>query len=271
LTVGEMEELKKQAPTINWKGGPERVERLRMVKDEWEIGQIREAIEIAERAFTAFRAMLRPEDHEIELSHRMEGLVRHCGGQGTCFPSILGVGERAALPHAPPTKRRVGTSELLLVDWCVNGPLSYESDLPRVLTARRISPKLKEVYTVVLNAQRAAIRTVRPGVQGQTIDAEARAVIAAAGFGEFFGHGLGHGLGLQVHEGPAVRPHSETVLEAGMVFTIEPGIYLPEWGGVRIEDNVLVTSDGCEVLTHVPRELEAMAAFDAELLGTSAN
>ena len=152
---------------------------------------------------------------------------------------------------------------MLLVDWGVNGPLSYKSDLTRVLTARNISSKLKDVYAVVLRAQQEAIRAVRPGVQAQTIDTAARGTIAAAGFGEFFGHGLGHGLGLQVHEGPAVRPNSETVIEAGMVFTIEPGIYLPDWGGVRIEDDVLVTPDGCEVLTTAPRDLEAMTAFDA--------
>src|SRR5205823_1965733 len=156
-------------------------------------------------------------------------------------------------PHAPPTRRKVGTSELLLVDWGVTGPRSYKSDLTRVLTARKISAKLEAVYAVVLAAQRAAIRAVRPGVQGQAIDAEARAVIAAAGFGDFFGHSLGHGIGLQVHEGPAIRPSSDMVVEAGMVFTIEPGICLPDWGGIRIEDDVLVTDAGCEVLTNVPR------------------
>jgi Xaa-Pro aminopeptidase len=261
LYVSDLEALRAAAPTVNWKGGTERVERLRMVKDEWEIGQIREAIDIAERAFTAFRALLRPDDDERELAHRVESLVRHCGGQSTCFPTIVAVGPRAALPHAPPTKHRVAMSELVLVDWGVTGPLSYKSDLTRVLTTRNISAKLKGVYAVVLKAQQRAIGAVRPGVQAQAVDAEARAVIAGAGFGEFFGHGLGHGLGLQVHEGPAVRPHSETVLEPGMVFTIEPGIYLPEWGGVRIEDDVLVTPDGCEVLTTTPRELEAMPAF----------
>jgi Xaa-Pro aminopeptidase len=261
--VSDLEALSAAAPAVTWKGGSDRVERLRMVKDPWEIGQIREAIAIAERAFTAFRAILRPDDTERDLVNRMEGLVRHCGGQSTCFPTIVGVGERAALPHAPPTERRAGTGELVLVDWGVTGPLSYKSDLTRVLTARNISSKVKDVYAVVLRAQRQAIRAVRPGVQAQTIDTEARGVIAAAGFGEFFGHGLGHGLGLQVHEGPAVRPHSETVLEPGMVCTIEPGIYLPNWGGIRIEDDVLVTPDGCEVLTKAPRDLDALQAFDA--------
>jgi Xaa-Pro aminopeptidase len=121
--------------------------------------------------------------------------------------------------------------------------------------------KLEEVYGVVLRAQEAALRAIRPGVTAQAIDAAARSVIAEAGFGDNFGHGLGHGLGLQVHEGPAVRPQSATLLEAGMVFTVEPGVYLPDWGGVRIEDDVLVTPDGCEVLTHVPRDLSAMKAW----------
>ena len=261
LPFGDVETLKQATPAINWKGAAERVERLRMVKDEWELGQIREAIDIAERSFGAFRMMLRPEDTERELANRMEGLVRHCGGRGTCFPTIIAAAERAALPHAIPTKRVAVNGELLLVDWGADGPLAYKSDLTRVLTARKISAKLKALYAVVLDAQRAAIRVVRPGVQGQAIDAEARAVIAAAGFGDFFGHGLGHGIGLQVHEGPAIRPKSDVVVEAGMVFTIEPGVYLPDWGGIRIEDDVLVTPDGCEVLTHVPRELEAMATF----------
>jgi Xaa-Pro aminopeptidase len=262
MTVAELEALQAGTPGITWKGAADRVEKLRMVKDEWELGQIRQAIDIAERAFEAFRAMLRPGDTERELANRMEMLVRQCGGQTTCFSTIVGVGERAALPHAPLTDRRVGSAELLLVDWGVTGPLGYKSDLTRVLTARNISTKLREVYTVVLNAQQAAIRAVRPGVTGAAVDAAARAVIAAAGFGEFFGHGLGHGIGLQVHESPQVRPKSEFVLAPGMVCTIEPGIYLPDWGGVRIEDDILVTPGGCEVLTSLPRDLDTMATYD---------
>jgi Xaa-Pro aminopeptidase len=122
-------------------------------------------------------------------------------------------------------------------------------------------PSLEEVHGVVLKAQQKAIRTNRPGVVAKDVDSAARSVIAEAGYGEYFGHGLGHGIGLQVHEGPAVRPLSETVLEPGMVFTVEPGIYLPGWGGVRIEDDVLVTPDGCEVLTSVPSDLTTLRAF----------
>jgi Xaa-Pro aminopeptidase len=143
---------------------------------------------------------------------------------------------------------------MLLVDWGAVGRF-YNCDLTRVFAGHRISPKLEQVYGVVLRAQQRALAAIRPGVRARDVDAEARAVIDQAGFGQFFGHGLGHGVGLQIHEAPAIRQNSEAVLQAGMVFTIEPGIYLPGWGGVRIEDDVLVTPDGFEVLTHVPKEL----------------
>ena len=229
------------------------MESLRVRKDASEIAQIREAIGIAERAFGMFCAMLRPEDCEKESCDNLEMYIRRAGGQCASFPSIVAVGERAALPHAPPTQRCVSEAGLLLVDWGASGAF-YKSDLTRVLATRRISPKLEKVYAVVLKAQEHALRAIRPGVKASDIDAEARSVIARAGFGQFFGHGLGHGIGLQVHEAPMLRQNSAAVLEEGMVVTVEPGIYLPGWGGVRIEDDVLVTPDGCEVLTHVPKD-----------------
>lgn len=264
LTLGEFETLKEKAPTVAWKPERDFVERLRLVKDATEIEQIRDAIAIAERAFQAFVALLRPEDSEKTLSDALEAYVRRCGGRCTSFPTIVAVGDRAALPHAPPTTRTVAEGEFLLVDWGASGPL-YKCDLTRILIPhnnlassqprpRRLNNlRLEEVLTVVCRAQEEALRTIRPGVQAKAVDAAARTVIAEAGYGDYFGHGLGHGIGLQIHEGPAVRPGSETVLQAGMVFTVEPGIYLPGWGGVRIEDDVLVTPDGAEVLTRLPR------------------
>jgi Xaa-Pro aminopeptidase len=253
LTVAELESYREQMSAIDWKGARDRVENLREVKDPSEVDQIREAIGFAERAFTVFREKLRPEDCEKDLHDNMEMYVRRAGGRCTSFPTIVAVGERAALPHAPPTAKKVADAELLLIDWGARGRF-YNCDLTRVLATRKIAAKLEKVYTVVLRAQTKALQAIRPGAKAKDIDAEARAVIEQAGFGQFFGHGLGHGLGLQVHEAPAIRQNSEAVLEAGMVFTIEPGIYLPDWGGVRIEDDVLVTPDGCEVLTHVPKE-----------------
>jgi Xaa-Pro aminopeptidase len=265
LTVAAFETLEGLLPAVNWKGDPGRVEKLRMVKDPSEVAQVREAIAIAERAFAAFRALLRPEDREKDLVDALEANVRRAGGTGTSFPPIVAVGERAALPHAPPTDRAVGSAELLLVDWGASGRF-YKSDLTRVLPtftngSSPATDRLARVHAVVLEAQQAALRAIRPGVQAQEVDTAARSAIAEAGYGDYFGHGLGHGIGLQIHEGPWMRPGSETVLEEGMVFTVEPGVYLPEWGGVRIEDDVVVTADGCEVLTHVPRDLEALRAF----------
>lgn len=260
LTVAEWEELRTRTKTLDWKPERDRVEALRQVKDADEVAAIREAIGIAERAFAAFRALLRPADTEKALCDALESHIRKAGGWSASFPPIVAVGPRAALPHAPPSRHTAGESELLLVDWGASGRL-YKSDLTRVLHTSHNPPsgRLREVYGVVRRAQARALRAIRPGVKARDVDAEARAEIAAAGFAEYFGHGLGHGIGLEVHEAPSVRPNSEAVLQAGNVVTVEPGVYLPGWGGVRIEDDVLVTPDGCEVLTRVPRELDAMA------------
>lgn len=257
VSVADWEAFREMAPAVDWRPVRDRVEELRVIKDVSEIAQIREAIAIAEKAFDMLRALLRPADTEKELCDALEAYVRRAGGKGTSFPSIVAADERAALPHAPPTDRPVRGAGLLLVDWGASGRF-YKSDLTRVLAPHKISPKLEKIHTVVLNAQEKAIRAVRPGVKAKTVDAEARSVIEQEGFGKFFGHGLGHGVGLQIHEAPSVRQNSDAVLQAGMVFTVEPGIYLPGWGGVRIEDDVLVTPDGCEVLTHVRKDLDAL-------------
>jgi Xaa-Pro aminopeptidase len=258
LTVADFQAISDQAKTVNWAPGADRVEQLRQCKDADEVAQIREAIHIAERAFTMFRAMLRPTDCEKELHDAMELYIRRAGGTATSFPTIVAVGPRAALPHAPPSVHRVEEDPLLLVDWGASGAF-YKSDLTRVLwrghNGAAPPEKLQQVYGVVLEAQRRAIAAVRPGAVASAVDAAARSYIADAGFGPYFSHGLGHGLGLLIHEGPSLRPTSQTVLQPGMVVTIEPGIYLPEWGGVRIEDDILVTPDGAEVLTSCPRDL----------------
>ena len=265
LTLAEAEALVEAAPTIEWVPAADRVEKLRAIKDEVEIASIREAVEIAERAFAVFRGLLTPDDTEKALADAMDHYVRRCGGVRCSFPPIVAVGDRAALPHCPPTARRVGECDLLLVDWGAVSPGLYRSDLTRVLPTHRkassMSDRLRSIHALVLRAQEAAIRAVYPGAVGKDVDAAARSVIADGGYGDHFSHGLGHGVGLQIHEAPAVRPLSETVLEPGMVITIEPGIYLPGWGGVRIEDDVLVTPDGHEVLTRVAKDLESLWPF----------
>jgi len=231
------------------------VEKLREIKDRDEITQIRQSIDYAERAFGVLRATLRPDKTEKQLAIELEHQVRLFGAKVRGFQSIVGVGPRAALPHAVPTDRRVCQSDFLLVDWGANGGL-YISDLTRVLVTGRILPKFERIYRVVLEAQTRAIAAMRPGVAAREIDKIARGFIADAGFGRYFGHGLGHGLGLEVHESPRLAESSEDVLRPGMVITVEPGIYFPGWGGVRIEDDVLITRKGHEVLTTVPKRLE---------------
>ena len=167
----------------------------------------------------------------------------------------MGVGPRAALPHGRATNKKIGEDDFTLIDWGVNEGL-YMSDLTRILVTGKISPKLRKLYGVVLKSQLAGIAAIRPGAVCEDVDAAARAVIEKAGYGKQFGHGLGHAVGLQIHEAPRFAAGQKTVLKPGMIMTVEPGIYFPEWGGIRIEDDVLVTRSGHEVLTSVPKELD---------------
>jgi Xaa-Pro aminopeptidase len=231
------------------------VEQLRVIKDKDEVAEIRRAIWYAERAFQVIRTSLRPERSEKDVAAELENQIRLYGGKGCSFPSIIAVGARAALPHARPTEQKIGADDFVLIDWGASGG-SYMSDLTRVLVTGKIPPKLERIYRVVLSAQEKAIAAIRAGVSCHDVDQVARGVIAKAGFGKQFGHGLGHGIGLEIHEAPRLAAGQHVKLEAGMVVTVEPGIYLPGWGGVRIEDDVLVTKEGCQVLTTLPKQWE---------------
>jgi len=260
MSVGAFEKMKaalKATPLALTEG---LVETLREIKDAGEVEELREAVSIAQRAFAVIRASLRLGRTEKEVADELEYQIRLFGGVCGAFPSIIGVGPRAALPHGRPTREaKIGDYDFVLIDWGARGKL-YHSDLTRVLVTGRLSPELQRVYGVVLAAQRAAIAAIRPGAIMKEIDATARQVIEDAGYGERFGHSLGHGIGLAVHEQPRLAPDQDRPLVPGMVVTVEPGIYLPGWGGVRIEDDVLVTEDGHEVLTSVPKELEECMA-----------
>jgi Xaa-Pro aminopeptidase len=234
------------------------VERLRMVKDKDEIEATRVACQQARRAFDVVRAGLTANMTELDVAAELEYQARRFGAKALSFPPIVAVGERAALPHATPTARRLSDSEFTLVDWGANSGL-YMSDLTRLIVTGRISPKLRKIYAVVLKAQLAAIDGIRPGRTGHEVDRVARRIITRAGFGKAFGHGLGHGTGLEIHEAPRLAKGQKTKLRPGMIVTVEPGIYVPGWGGVRIEDDVLVTRTGGEVLSDVPKQLEDCA------------
>ena len=258
LSVADYEALRAALPAVEFVSVSDRVEALREIKDKEEIAAIREAIDYAESAFTMLRGGLRLGDSEKDVADALEGYLRRCGATAASFPPIIAVGERSALPHARPTaEARIGDADFVLIDWGATGR-PYKSDLTRVLVTGKVTPKFEKIYRTVLSAQERGIAAIRPGVTARDVDAEARSVIEEAGFGRFFDHGLGHGLGMDIHEAPRLRKGSDVALRPGMVVTVEPGIYLPDWGGIRIEDDVLVTPDGCEVLTHVPRALETI-------------
>lgn len=233
------------------------VEQLREIKDKSEIDKLREAVDYAQRAFAVIRAGLKPEQTELQVAHDLEHQARGFGAGGCSFPPIVAVGSRAALPHASPTRRQIGESDFVLIDWGADVD-GYKSDLTRVLVTGKLSPKLERIYRLVLKAQVAAIEAIKPGMTCGEVDAVARNIITKGGHGKHFGHGLGHGLGIDIHEQPRLSRTSKQELKAGMVITVEPGIYLPGFGGVRIEDDILVTRTGHEVLTSVPKQVEDM-------------
>ncbi len=255
MSVGLRDRIAKEMPKLQMVVTSGLAERLRRIKDRDEIGRIRQAIWYAERAFGVVKASLRGDKTEKQIADELDHHMRTFGATAAGFPSIVAVGPRAALPHARPGSVTVASSDILLVDWGAESGL-YRSDLTRVLVTGRISPKLERIYRVVLRAQLEAIAAIRPGIAASDVDRVARTRIEKEGFGRQFGHGLGHGLGMQVHEAPRLAAKIPGVLRPGMVVTVEPGIYFPGWGGVRIEDDVLVTRTGHEVLTSVPKRFE---------------
>jgi Xaa-Pro aminopeptidase len=258
LTVGEFEKLQGALKGVEFRGVQDRVEAFRMLKDATELAAIRSAIDQAENAFQRLRGSLRDIETEKDAADALEAELRRAGAAAASFPPIVAAGRRAALPHArPQAEIRLADADHLLIDWGASEPGGYKSDLTRVLATGKVTDRFATIYRAVLAAQGRAIAAIRPGVPAREIDAEARAAIEEAGFGSFFNHGTGHGIGLDIHEAPSLRRESEMPLAAGMVVTIEPGIYLPDWGGVRIEDDILVTPDGAEVLSRLDRSLES--------------
>ena len=254
LSVSQLDALTEKLANVELIKTTGLIEQLRAIKDKEEVAAIRYAVELAEKAFAVIRASIRPELTERQIAFEIENQIRSFGGDACAFDPIVAVGPRAALPHATPGHHRVEESALLLVDWGALAQL-YRSDLTRILVTAKISPKLERIYGVVLKAQVAAIEAIHPGALLKDVDAAARKVIADSGHDRHFGHGLGHGIGLEIHESPRIAANFEGQLEAGMVVTVEPGIYLPNWGGVRIEDDVMVTRDGHEVLSTIPKGL----------------
>ena len=253
----ELDKALGKARTKPFKG---EIDALREIKSPLELRAIRRAVAVAEGAFAALIAGGRGRfigRTEREVAAELEYLMRMRGAERASFETVVAAGAHSAMPHYRAGETRIRRGQIVLIDWgaVVAG---YCSDLTRVVFTGRISPQIAAIYETVLCAQRAALAAVRPGERCGSPDAAARKVIAAEGYGQAFIHGLGHGIGLEVHELPALAPGRRQRLRPGMVATVEPGIYLPGVGGVRIEDDVLVGARGPRRLGRLPRELEAM-------------
>jgi Xaa-Pro aminopeptidase/Xaa-Pro dipeptidase len=229
------------------------VEGLRQHKDMYELRCIEDAVSIADRAFDRITAIIRPGVSEVEIALELEFLIRRMGADGIGFATIVASGSRSALPHGVASAKLIEVGDLVTLDF---GAVyrGYHSDITRTVVVGQVKPRQEDIYNIVLEAQQCAIAAVKAGVKASEVDRAARDIIKKNGFGDYFGHGTGHGLGLNIHESPRLSPKDDTVLQAGMSVTVEPGIYLPDWGGVRIEDTVLVEKDGCRVLTRSPKD-----------------
>ena len=253
-TVRERERLEGFG-VARWEPTADLVERLRMVKDPDEVAAVRAAAALATEALAETLPAVKSGESEFAVASRLEAALRRRGSEWHPFPTIVASGPRAALPHARTSAREIAPGEWLLLDFGaqVDG---YCADLTRtMIVGRRADERQRQVYEVVRQAQRRALEHLRPGMTGREADALAREVIAQQGYGEAFGHSLGHGLGLEVHEAPRLSATAEQALPPGVVVTVEPGIYLPGWGGVRLEDDVHLAAGGAELLSDNQVEL----------------
>lgn len=234
------------------------VESMRIVKSPDEIQYIRKAASRAERAFIKLQTYIKPGITERKLALKLEELLKEEGCKTLPFGVIVASGFLSALPHASPTNKVIKKGDFIVFDW--GGEYEgYYSDMTRTIVVKgKDTAKQKEIYSIVLEAQKKAFETVQPDIKAAAIDRAARNYIKQKGYDEYFGHGTGHGVGLAVHERPYISWRSKDVLKENMVFTVEPGIYLPHFGGVRIEDMVFVTKSGAEVLTSLPKKFKVI-------------
>lgn len=255
LTQGRAERLLSLYPESSLVSVEEKIYELRAIKDRDEIRLLARAARLADYGVEIGIDTLREGCTEMEIVAEIEYQLKRQGVQGMSFSTTVLFGERTALPHGTPETRKLAPGDLVLFDLgvIVEG---YCSDITRTVAFRRIDVEQRQIYDTVLRAQRAAIQRCSPGTPIREVDQAARKVITSAGYGDRFTHRVGHGLGIEVHEYPSLSASNEQTLQEGMVFTVEPGIYLPGKGGVRIEDDVVITADGCQILTHFPKELK---------------
>jgi len=229
------------------------VEQLRIIKDASELAVMQEAADLADRTFTHILNFLKPGAKELDIALEIEMFVRKNGAASTSFETIVASGERSALPHGKASDRILQSNEFVKMDYGAYYK-NYCSDITRTVVLGKPTDKHKEIYNIVLEAQLEALDKIRPGMTGKEADALCRDVITRYGYGDYFGHGTGHGLGLEIHEEPRLSRLGHTVLTPGMTVTVEPGIYLPGFGGVRIEDDIVITDTGIKIITQSSKD-----------------
>lgn len=254
LTVAQKTSLQlATGARVRWLAAPDLIERLRAVKDSDELARMRQSARLISKVWTASVRHIKPGISELAVAADIERSMKLQGASGPSFETIVASGPRSAWPHARPTPKFLRKNELVVLD---QGAIlrDYCSDMTRTVFLGRPSARVRSLYNAVLEAQEAAIGAIRPGVSAATVDAAARKVFKRLGLERYFTHSTGHGLGLEIHEMPRLGRGEETLLEQGMVVTVEPGVYVERLGGIRIEDEVLVSSQGAEVLTSASRE-----------------
>lgn len=254
MTVSEYQSLKEALNAEEWVGCSRELRELRMVKSEDELKKLRIAEQIGVDAYLAVLPQIKEGMNENELAAELEYQMRKRGAEGTSFETIAISGKKTSMPHGRPDNKKIEYGDLITMDFGCRYE-GYCSDMTRTVVLGKASEEQKKIYEIVRLAQETGLGAIRSGILGKEADNVARKVIEDAGYGKYFGHSLGHGVGLEIHELPNLSPMSEVVLKPGMVVTCEPGIYIPEFGGVRIEDMVCVTEDGYENFTQLTKEL----------------
>lgn len=254
VSVNLLNQLKKRAEKINeWKDFSEKITLGRIIKSEEEVRILQETINISDSAFNTVSKKINIGMTEKDVAWEMEKEMRELGAESPSFDTIVASGINGSKPHHSPTDKLINNNEAITIDMGAKYK-GYCSDLTRTIFIGGPDEKFKKIYTTVLRAQLISMETAQPEMTGEEIDKIARDIIAAEGYGEYFGHSLGHGVGIEIHENPGVGPNSKNSIKPGMVYTIEPGIYIENWGGIRIEDMVIMTESGNNLISHALKE-----------------